>query len=122
MAGIAIGAFTYDKTPTTTHSAEFNIGLSNEDIDKKTNSLLYELGHRFHTIFVEPIMTGWRFLQLIIIFLPCILTIPVLICTETHSPAAIDKNWHVWWYNLLARQMERAGPSFIKVCLHYYIL
>ncbi|RKP26712.1 ABC1-domain-containing protein [Syncephalis pseudoplumigaleata] len=98
------------------YSDEPPIEFDYSGVDVRTDSLIYRAGQRIHALLIEPIMTGWRFLQLVVIFLPCVLTIPVLVCTRAHPPASTPKeSWHVWWYNLLARQMELAGPSFIKL-------
>ncbi|KAI9599422.1 ABC1 family-domain-containing protein [Syncephalis fuscata] len=88
---------------------------NNDEIDKPNNSLLSKVGHQLDALLIEPIMTSWRFLQLVVIFLPCIVTIPLLICTNSLTDTTAESKWKVWWYDLLARQMERAGPSFIKL-------
>ena len=55
----------------------------------------------------ETLLTTKRFAALLAIFLPVIVTSPVLLLPE---------RWRgVWWYGLLVAQMERGGPTFIKV-------
>ena len=55
----------------------------------------------------ETLLTAKRFAALLAIFLPVIVTSPVLLLPE---------RWRgVWWYGLLVAQMESAGPTFIKV-------
>jgi len=56
---------------------------------------------------VEPFGTLRRFLYLAFIFGPVILTSPIALGS--------NQDYKVWWYNFLVKQMERAGPSFIKL-------
>ena len=64
-----------------------------------------------------------RFFHLAILFGPVILTTPMLFVggaqprKKPGKPmAGQDENWGaVWWYGFLVKQMERAGPSFIKL-------
>lgn len=76
-----------------------------------------------HVYIIEPIATFFRFLHLALLFGPVILTSPMLLVGKPErrrrsgKPVAEDEeNWGaVWWYGFLVRQMERAGPSFIKL-------
>jgi aarF domain-containing kinase len=73
---------------------------------------------------LEPISTFFRFLRLAMLFGPVILTAPMLL---VGTPAAskrrragvvVDEGerWGaVWWFGFLVRQMEKAGPTFIKL-------
>ncbi|OCF34760.1 Atypical/ABC1/ABC1-C protein kinase [Kwoniella heveanensis BCC8398] len=71
----------------------------------------------------EPLATFFRFLHLALLFGPVILTTPMLLVGKperrrrTGKPIKEEEeNWGaVWWYSFLVRQMERAGPSFIKL-------
>ncbi|WVR03189.1 hypothetical protein IAU60_000180 [Kwoniella sp. DSM 27419] len=71
----------------------------------------------------EPLATFFRFLHLALLFGPVILTTPMLLIGKqerrrrTGKPVPEEEeNWGaVWWYGFLVRQMERAGPSFIKL-------
>jgi aarF domain-containing kinase len=76
---------------------------------------------------IEPIATARRFTYLAILFLPVIFTSPILLLElSRQEPTRISKKRKAedihdelastkWWYRLLVVQMERAGPTFIKV-------
>lgn len=71
---------------------------------------------------VEPFLTALRFLHLVVLFGPVILTSPMLLVGKPErkrpgKPVAAEEDaWGaVWWYSFLVKQMERAGPSFIKL-------
>jgi aarF domain-containing kinase len=75
------------------------------------------------TYLLEPLLTFFRFLHLFFLFAPVILTSPMLLVGRpahrrrpSKPVAAEEDNWGaVWWYGFLVKQMERAGPSFIKL-------
>ena len=64
----------------------------------------------------EPIATGLRFIQLVFIFVPVIATIPIIFVGSRDAEHDNERVGTLWWYSFLVRQMERAGPTFIKVC------
>lgn len=71
---------------------------------------------------LEPILTFIRFLRLAMLFGPVILTMPLLLIAPSAPPrrrggtAEEVEPWAArWWYSFLVAQMERAGPSFIKL-------
>lgn len=64
---------------------------------------------------VEPIATGFRFLHLVIIFVPLILTIPVIFIGARKKDRDNERSGTLWWYGFLVGSMERAGAAFIKV-------
>ncbi|KAG5928763.1 hypothetical protein E4U42_008090 [Claviceps africana] len=67
----------------------------------------------------EPVCTGVRFLQLVVIFVPVILTVPALwIGTLRPGPGPgrdHQRSGSLWWYAFLVKAMELAGPAFIKL-------
>ncbi|WVQ72324.1 hypothetical protein IAR50_001874 [Cryptococcus sp. DSM 104548] len=71
----------------------------------------------------EPIATLFRFFQLAALFLPVIILSPMILLGETRRRRQFGRaigedeaNWGaIWWYDFLVKQMERAGPSFIKL-------
>lgn len=65
---------------------------------------------------VEPIATGVRFMTLVAIFVPVIVTIPVVWFGMRHEGGTTHGT--IWWYGFLVNSLERAGPTFIKVGLH----
>jgi len=66
---------------------------------------------------VEPIFTGFRFLHLVVIFVPVILTIPVIWVGRRNPRRDNERSGTLWWYGFLVGSMERAGAAFIKVRL-----
>ncbi|KAJ3880849.1 protein kinase [Lentinula edodes] len=63
----------------------------------------------------EPILTAKRFIALCFIFLPVILTSPMLLVGKPQKKSKRDGWGAIWWYGFLARRMESAGPTFIKL-------
>lgn len=64
---------------------------------------------------VEPIATCLRFVHLTIIFVPVLLTIPMIWLGSRRKDRNGERVGTLWWYGFLVRSMERAGPAFIKV-------
>ena len=67
------------------------------------------------TLIVEPIATTFRFLHLVIIFVPVIGTMPLIWLGRRQKTRNNERSGTLWWYSFLVRSMERAGPAFIKV-------
>ncbi|RMZ81925.1 hypothetical protein DV738_g2017, partial [Chaetothyriales sp. CBS 135597] len=63
----------------------------------------------------EPIATTFRFFHLVIIFVPVIVTIPVLWLGRRRKDRDNERIGTLWWYGFLVASMERAGPAFIKL-------
>jgi aarF domain-containing kinase len=63
----------------------------------------------------EPILTATRFIHLFFIFIPVIVSSPMLLVGKPEKKYRGDKWGAVWWYGFLVRKMEAAGPTFIKV-------
>lgn len=63
----------------------------------------------------EPLCTGFRFLHLVLIFVPVIVTVPVIWCGKRDKTRNNERPGTLWWYAFLVQSMERAGPAFIKV-------
>lgn len=63
----------------------------------------------------EPIATGFRFLHLVIIFVPVIFTTPAVWFGRRRRDRDNERSGKLWWYGFLVRSMVRAGPAFIKV-------
>ncbi|KZV98959.1 putative kinase protein [Exidia glandulosa HHB12029] len=63
---------------------------------------------------LEPLFTSGRFVHLCILFLPVIFSTPLLLLGPVDARSG--ERWGaVWWYGFLVKQMERAGPTFIKL-------
>jgi aarF domain-containing kinase len=63
----------------------------------------------------EPILTTRRFIHLFFLFFPVILSSPMLLVGSPEERLQGDRWGAVWWYGFLVAQMDRAGPTFIKV-------
>lgn len=67
------------------------------------------------TYIVEPIATGIRFLHLVVIFVPVIVTIPAIWFGARQHERDDERSGTLWWYGFLVASMERAGAAFIKL-------
>ncbi|EJD51979.1 ABC1-domain-containing protein [Auricularia subglabra TFB-10046 SS5] len=63
---------------------------------------------------LEPLRTSGRFVHLLVLFLPVILTAPALLLGHVDR-ASGERAGALWWYGFLVSQMEHAGPTFIKL-------
>lgn len=81
------------------------------------NSKKYRRGIYFFVedYIIEPIATGLRFLHLVIIFVPVIVTIPAIWIGARNANRDNERSGTLWWYGFLVSSMERAGAAFIKV-------
>lgn len=71
----------------------------------------------FENYIWEPLATGLRFAHLVVIFVPVILTVPVIWIGRRVPDRDNERSGTLWWYAFLVRSMERAGAAFIKVGL-----
>lgn len=86
------------------------------DDDDRGFSRLHHSIVLFLDVFLwEPLCTGFRFLHLAIIFVPVLFAVPVIWLGKRHSDRDGERTGALWWYNLLVKGMEWAGPAFIKV-------
>ncbi|KAE8440893.1 hypothetical protein EG329_006339 [Mollisiaceae sp. DMI_Dod_QoI] len=63
----------------------------------------------------EPVCTGLRFLHLVFIFVPVIVSVPAIWVGSRDKERGGERKGCLWWYAFLVRGMERAGPAFIKL-------
>ena len=72
----------------------------------------------------EPVATGFRFLHLVVIFVPVIVTVPAVWVGGRVKDRDNERRGTLWWYSFLVKSMERAGPAFIKVSMscHYSVI
>lgn len=63
----------------------------------------------------EPILTAKRFVFLFVLFIPVIVSSPMLLIGNAEKRYKGDRWGAVWWYGFLVRRMAEAGPTFIKV-------
>ena len=64
---------------------------------------------------LEPIHTARRFVYLCFLFVPVLLAAPMLLVGAPEQRLFGDRWGAVWWYGFLTAQMQRAGPTFVKV-------
>lgn len=62
-----------------------------------------------------PILTARRFIHLFYLFLPVVITMPMLLVGSPDMQMHGDRWGAVWWYDFLVKRMQAAGPTFIKV-------
>lgn len=96
---------------------------SREEIEKKIPDDVHGIKRFFRSIWAfldlyiyEPIATSLRFLHLVIIFVPVIITVPAIWFGKRQKLRDSERSGTLWWYGFLVSSMERAGPAFIKVC------
>ncbi len=96
--------------------------VSREEIRKKVDENDHGLSRlRHHAVLLldlyiwEPLCTGLRFLQLVAIFVPVILTVPAIWVGRRRPDQHSERSGTLWWYGFLVKSMEWAGPAFIKV-------
>ncbi|KAF7892576.1 uncharacterized protein EAF02_000114 [Botrytis sinoallii] len=63
----------------------------------------------------EPLCTSIRFLHLVAIFVPVLVTIPAAYFGPRDIARDNERMGTLWWYRFLVKAMERAGPAFIKL-------
>lgn len=68
-----------------------------------------------HTYLLEPVATGLRFLHLVLLFLPVIITMPAIWIGPRLPLQDGERAGTLWWYGYLVKSMEMAGPTFIKL-------
>ncbi|KAE8133761.1 hypothetical protein BDV38DRAFT_257433 [Aspergillus pseudotamarii] len=95
---------------------------SRQEIQKSVTQDARGLSRFQQSIFVfwyyyiyDPIATGFRFAHLVVVFLPVILTVPVVWLGKRLETRKDVRSGTLWWYKFLVRSMERAGPAFIKL-------
>jgi aarF domain-containing kinase len=66
----------------------------------------------------EPLCTGVRFLHLVVIFVPVIISVPAIWIGSRQPDRDNERSGTLWWYSFLVKGMEWAGPAFIKVGYH----
>lgn len=67
------------------------------------------------TYVLEPVATGLRFLHLVVLFVPVVVTVPIIWLGKRQPDRDNERSGTIWWYGLLVAAMERAGAAFIKL-------
>ncbi|KAH8099256.1 hypothetical protein BXZ70DRAFT_942890 [Cristinia sonorae] len=77
--------------------------------------VVYRVLDFLHEKLWEPILTGRRFIFLLFLFIPVLLSSPMLLIGPPETKLLGDRWGAVWWYGFLTTQMQRAGPTFVKL-------
>jgi aarF domain-containing kinase len=98
---------------------------SRDEIKKEVSSDVHGFRRFKDSIFLfvdlyvwEPICTGLRFLHLVVIFVPVLVSVPAIWVGKRDKARGNERSGTLWWYWFLVRSMERAGPAFIKASLY----
>ncbi|KAK5995223.1 ABC1 family protein [Cladobotryum mycophilum] len=83
--------------------------------DRGISRLIHELELLFDLYIWEPLCTGARFLHLVVIFVPVIISVPAIWIGPRHPDRDNERAGTLWWYRFLVKAMEWAGPAFIKL-------
>lgn len=112
-----------DNDGTDNTGEERMLEASREEIEKKLSDDDHGLSRVFKGIILfldlnvwEPLCTGFRFLHLVIIFVPVIAAVPLIWMGRRQADQDNERSGTLLWYRFLVSSMERAGPAFIKVC------
>ncbi|GAA5900292.1 hypothetical protein JCM5296_003031 [Sporobolomyces johnsonii] len=104
-------------------SDEFLISAQKRS-DDRPPGILRRLLRLFSEWVLEPISTSARFVHLALLFLPVLVTAPILALElvdesrdrrKGREKGERTRTTTRWWYRLLVHQMEWAGPTFIKL-------
>lgn len=71
--------------------------------------------HVLDQYFYEPLATTLRFFHLLLIFVPVIISTPIVFIGPRSRDRDNERIGVVWWFTFLVKSMERAGPAFIKL-------
>ena len=85
------------------------------DDDRGLLRLLHKAQLLLDAYLIEPLFTGFRFLHLVVIFVPVILSVPAIWIGSRNADRDDERSGTLWWYGFLVGSMERAGAAFIKV-------
>lgn len=101
---------------------ELMLEASRAEIEKSMPDNLHGFRRAWHGLYLildkyiyEPIATGFRFLHLVVIFVPVIAAVPLVWLGRRQKEHDNERTGTLWWYRFLVHAMERAGPAFIKV-------
>ena len=111
-----------DNDGTDNTGEERMLEASREEIEKKLSDDDHGLLRVYKGIILfvnlniwEPLCTGFRFLHLVLIFVPVLASVPVMWLGRKQVKQDNERSGTLWWYRFLVSSMERAGPAFIKV-------
>ncbi|KAI8144427.1 hypothetical protein BJV82DRAFT_667634 [Fennellomyces sp. T-0311] len=93
--------------------AERESAIAEQAPQSKLAKFFHELLRFLDTWVVEPLLTLRRLVHILLIFVPVVLATPAMLIG--HRRGDQERIGTLWWYDFLAAQMERAGPTFIKL-------
>ncbi|KAG0173316.1 hypothetical protein DFQ29_007995 [Apophysomyces sp. BC1021] len=64
---------------------------------------------------LEPLLTLQRLAHILLLFVPIVLSSPAILLGNRVADEEDERTGTLWWYDFLSTQMERAGPTFIKL-------
>jgi hypothetical protein len=105
--------------PSSQSSLEFMPEPASRRRSSSSPSLLQKILGFLQTKIFSPLRTGLRFLHLVFIFSPVLIASPMLFIGQPEDRYRGERWGAIWWYDLLTRSMQRAGPTFIKVSNKY---
>lgn len=92
---------------------EIKKGVSEES--RGLSRVAQQIKYLWDVVILEPVCTGIRFLQLVFIFVPVIVTVPAIWLGRRQRHRDNERSGTLWWYGFLVNAMELAGPAFIKL-------
>lgn len=82
---------------------------------RQNNTILWRLMYFIGDWIVDPTITCLRFVQLSVMFIPVMVSLPIVLFGPRDPLRSNEKRGTILWYRYLTWTMELAGPSFIKV-------
>ena len=103
---------------------EHMLEASRAEIEKTMPDNLHGIRRAWHRVYLfldsfiyEPLATGFRFLHLVVIFVPVIAAVPMIWFGRRQKEHDDERTGTLLWYRFLIHAMERAGPAFIKASI-----
>lgn len=101
---------------------QYMLEASRAEVESQTPAFLsgsrkwrLQVYHVLDAYIWEPLCTGVRFLHLVLIFVPVIVTVPLIWIGSRNPERDNERSGTLWWYGFLSSSMGRAGAAFIKV-------
>uniref|UniRef100_A0A060T8L2 ARAD1D12386p n=1 Tax=Blastobotrys adeninivorans TaxID=409370 RepID=A0A060T8L2_BLAAD len=87
----------------------------NSTLMRQRNTILWRVFMLFERHLIEPIITFLRFIELSALFLPVVVSMPMMMFGSRDPSKGNERAGAILWYRFLTFTMELAGPSFIKL-------
>jgi hypothetical protein len=110
---LTVAPLLYDRHPPRTDEHRHEDRIVTYSSSNGSNTLWTRIKNVLAAWIGEPVLTTWRFAILFMLFFPVLLTSPLLLfgSDSNGSPSYLS----ICWYDWLTKQMQRAGPTFVKV-------